>query len=202
MQRLDIRIDWGAFVKGDERIFSMVYDTFFNALYNYGCKYTQNTELVEDAIQDLFVRFWKNREHLNEPPSLKNYLFKAFRNHMNDRLKAAGRYVLDDHGDQYPFELVPSMEDEKIAIEKTELTKKKLSVAMEQLTDRQREAIFLRFYEEFSYPEIADMMGITVKATYKLMARSIDVVRGGLEGTNINVFLILFKMALPSNKMS
>lgn len=195
MQQLDICIDWDAFVKGDEHIFSMVYDTFFNALYNYGCKYTENTELVEDAIQDLFVRFWKNRAHLNEPPSLKNYLFKAFRNHMSDRLKAAGRYVLDDFGDQHPFALVPSVEDDQIIMENLEITKSKLSAAMIRLTDRQREAIFLRFYEEFSYPEIADMMGITVKATYKLMARSIEVVREGLGGKNINVFLILFKTA-------
>ena len=189
-------------MKGDERIFSMVYDRFYKALYNYGCKYTRNTELIEDAIQDLFVRFWKSRARLNEPPSLKNYLFKAFRNHMIDRLKVAGRYVLDDLGGQYAFELVPSVEDDRVAMEKSAITKQKLSAAMVRLTDRQREAIFLRFYEEFSYLEIAEMMGITVKATYKLMARSIDVVREGLDGDNVMVLLLLFKRALSSHKKS
>ena len=191
MHKLDIRIDWGAFVAGDAGIFEHVYNTFFNVLYNYGCQYTKDTELVEDAVQELFVRFWKNRATLNEPPSLKNYLFKAFRNHMNDRLKAAGKYVVDDFGEHSPFEWVPSAEETQLVAEKERIRKKKLEAAMGNLTDRQREAIFLRFYEEFTYPEIADMMGITVKATYKLMARSISTMREHFDGSSATVFWIL-----------
>lgn len=191
MHKLDIHIDWGAFVAGDAGVFEQVYNTFFNVLYNYGCKYTSDTELVEDAVQELFVRFWKNRATLNEPPSLKNYLFKAFRNHMNDRLKAAGRYVVDDFGDHSPFEWVPSAEETHVVADGEEFRKKKLEKAMSKLTDRQREAIFLRFYEEFSYPDIADMMGITVKATYKLMARSIDTMRETLGGSSAAIFWML-----------
>ena len=188
MQKLDIRIDWNAFVAGDASVFERVYQTFFNALYNYGCKYTADTELVEDAVQELFVRFWKNRANLTEPPSLKNYLFKAFRNHMNDRLKAAGRYVTDDFGDHGIFEWVPSAEEKQLEAEHEGIRKKQIEMAMESLTDRQREAIFLRFYEEFSYPEIAAMMGITVKATYKLMARSISTMREHFGGSSATVF--------------
>lgn len=191
MHQLDIRIDWKAFVAGDERVFERVYATFFDVLYNYGCKYTSNSELVEDAVQDLFVRFWKNRGNLNEPPSLKNYLFKAFRNHMNDRLRADGKYILDDFGKQYVFEVVPSPEAIREASELAEGKQKKLAEAMRQLTDRQREAIFLRFYEGFSYRDIAELMGITVKATYKLMARSIQTIREGLGGNTIGVLLML-----------
>ncbi len=194
MHQLDIRIDWKAFVAGDERIFDHVYNTFFDVLYNYGCKYTSNRELVEDAVQDLFVRFWKNRASLNEPPSLKNYLFKAFRNHMNDRLKADGRYIAADFGEQHMFEAVPSPEAVRVAAERVEAKQVKLAEAMTKLTDRQREAIFLRFYEGFSYPDIAELMGITVKATYKLMARSIDTIRDSLGRNSIDVFLILVKM--------
>jgi len=181
-QLLDIRVDWIAFVKGDERIFSHIYQTFYKALYQYGIKFTRNSELVEDAIQDLFVRFWKNRARLTEPPSLKNYLYKAFRNHMIEKLRAAGRYQLDDVNDQYVFDLVPSVEDVEVAIEKMDFVKQRLFRAMIPLTTRQREAILMRYYEGFSYPEIANSMGITIKATYKLMARSIDAVRDGLGG--------------------
>src|SRR5690606_27497426 len=96
MHPTEIEIDWEAFVSGDEQVFELVYDAFFNPLYNYGRKFTVDSELVEDAIQDLFIRFWKNRANLNKPSSLRNYLFKAFRNHLIDRLKASGRYVLGD----------------------------------------------------------------------------------------------------------
>lgn len=198
MRILDIQIDWTAFVAGDERVFEQVYNTFYDVLYNYGCKYTSNTELVEDAVQDLFVRFWKNRATLNEPPSLKNYLFKAFRNHMFDQLKADGKYVTDDFGDQHLFEAVPSPEDAHVAGERADAMERRLTYAMKRLSDRQREAIFLRFYEGFSYVDIAELMGITVKATYKLMARSIDAMREGMGGSINSMLFILIGMGKRS----
>lgn len=193
MYRLDIHIDWKAFVAGDERVLERVYNAFFDALFNYGCRFTSDTELVEDAIQDLFVRFWKNRANLKEPPSLRNYLFKAFRNHMQDRLKSQERYVIGGFDQDHSFEAVPSAEETQMASEEMATRTKRLKAVMSELTDRQREAIFLRFYEEFSYPEIAAMMGITVKATYKLMARSIDVMRNGLGEDMIGLFLLLWR---------
>lgn len=196
MSKLDIRIDWSAFTAGDERILERIYNTFFDVLYNFGRKYTTDEELVQDAIQDLFVRFWKNRANLREPPSLKNYLFKAFRNHMVDRLKAESRYVADELGDSHVFELVPSVEEVHVSDEVVHARKTKLNEAIERLTSRQREAVFLRFYEEFSYDEIANVLNITTKATYKLMARSIDAIREGLGKDTTYLFFILINNML------
>jgi len=191
MQKLDIQIDWRAFVAGDERIFERVYHTFFDAFYNYGRKYTSNTALVEDTIHDLFVRFWKNRANLNEPPSLKNYLFRAFRNHMFDRLRVDGKYVTDELGDHYKFDLAPSPEETRVMNEHEKAVHTQLATAMKQVSDRQREALFLRFYAALSYEEIAATMGITVKATYKLMARSIDAMRKTMDGNTAHLLYIL-----------
>ncbi|RQP18677.1 MAG: sigma-70 family RNA polymerase sigma factor [Parapedobacter sp.] len=193
MRNLEIDVDWGAFVAGDQRVFECVYDTFFDPLYNYGRNYTDEEELVEDAIQELFVRFWKNRANLTMPASLRNYLFKAFRNHLRDRIKASGRYVTADFDERYPFEVVISAEETRIASEMDEAMRTRLTKAMEQLTARQKEAIFLRFYEGFSYEEIAHTMEITVKATYKLMARSIEAMRHEMGGSKTSVLLIILR---------
>ncbi|MEO8820117.1 MAG: RNA polymerase sigma factor [Ginsengibacter sp.] len=55
--------------------------------------------------------------------------------------------------------------------------KEKLSSALSALTPRQREVLFLRYNEGFSYQEVAEMMGLTTKATYKLMARAIEAIK-------------------------
>jgi len=199
MHRLEIQIDWAAFVEGDEEVFRQVYDIFFEVLYNYGCKFTSNKELVEDAIQELFVRFWKSRDRLNEPPSLKNYLLKAFRNHMSDRLKAEGRYIADELGEQHMFTLVPSPEQVQVVGEQSAAVTERIDKALGSLSDRQREAIYLRFYEEYSYVDIAGIMGITVKATYKLMARAIDAMREHLGGSDLHILLILMTKGLKLN---
>jgi len=195
MRNLEIEVDWAAFVEGDQRVFERMYDTFFDSLYNYGRKYTEDLELIEDAIQDLFVRFWKNRANLTAPASLRNYLFKAFRNHLRDRIKASGRYVTGDFDERYPFEMVLSAEEKRIGSEVEQAVSMRLAKAMEQLTARQKEAIFLRFYEGFSYEEIAETMEITVKATYKLMARSIDAMRNEMGGSKAGVLLMIIGMA-------
>lgn len=193
MHPTEIEIDWEAFVSGDEQVFELVYDAFFNPLYNYGRKFTVDSELIEDAIQDLFIRFWKNRTNLNKPVSLRNYLFKAFRNHLIDRLKASGRYVLGD-GDHLELDTVQSVEQVKIALEIDHAKSLRLTKAMQQLTERQKEAVFLRFYESFSYEEIAETMDITIKATYKLMARSIDAMRSALNEGGIKILFILLRV--------
>ncbi len=193
MHPTEIEIDWEAFVSGDEQVFELVYDAFFKPLYNYGRKFTVDSELIEDAIQDLFIRFWKNRANLNKPSSLRNYLFKAFRNHLMDRLKASGRYVLGD-GEHLQFDIVQSVEQVKIGLELDHAKSLRLTKAMEQLTERQKEAVFLRFYESCSYEEIAETMDITIKATYKLMARSIDAMRSALDEGRINVLFILLRV--------
>ncbi|HWL00440.1 MAG TPA: sigma-70 family RNA polymerase sigma factor [Parapedobacter sp.] len=192
MHKLEIKIDWAAFVAGDEGIFERVYESFFDSLYNYGRKYTDDEELIEDAIQDLFVRFWKNRANLTEPLSLRNYLFKAFRNHLTDRLRVSGKYVSEDGIERFHMEVEMSIEHKKIHAEGEAIRNRKLQQAMELLTARQREAIFLRFYEGLSYEEIAEALEINIKGTYKLMARSIDAMRAALGG-KADIFFILFQ---------
>ena len=55
--------------------------------------------------------------------------------------------------------------------------------AMRRLTPRQKEAVFFRFYENMSYEEIADILNISVKATYKLVARAILMLRDAYNTT-------------------
>ncbi|MEJ7830747.1 MAG: sigma factor-like helix-turn-helix DNA-binding protein, partial [Segetibacter sp.] len=49
--------------------------------------------------------------------------------------------------------------------------------ALKALTPHQREAIFLRFYQTLSYEEVAETLNISVKATYKIIARSLSALK-------------------------
>jgi RNA polymerase sigma factor (sigma-70 family) len=64
----------------------------------------------------------------------------------------------------------------------------KLKIAFEALTAHQREAIFLRFYQNLSYEEVAEVLNISIKATYKIMARSLSALK---EKMFISVVLVL-----------
>jgi RNA polymerase sigma factor (sigma-70 family) len=180
---------WNAFAQGDDNSLEILYRRYFDELYAYGNKWLNNAALTEDSIQDLFVKLMRNRANLSTPVSVKYYLFRSFRTVVVDRLKAKNRFAfVDEPGDHhFFFELSP--ERQIIDQENAALLQQKLTAALQTLTPRQREAIFLRYIEGFSYKEVAEMMELTAKGTYKLMARAIEALKEQMIGFLILLFL-------------
>jgi RNA polymerase sigma factor (sigma-70 family) len=172
---------WRKFQIGDEKALSEIYSLFFSHLYNYGFKFSADASLVEDCIQDLFIKLIRNRETLSAPDSVKNYLFKAFRSHIFDKLEKLKKYPVQQLGETFEFGLEPHWESEIIREEDRETQMELMRTLLKTLTPRQREAIFLKYEEGFSYPEIAEMLSLTTKAAYKLVGRAIHTLRSATQ---------------------
>jgi RNA polymerase sigma factor (sigma-70 family) len=67
----------------------------------------------------------------------------------------------------------------------------KVQEGLKALTSRQKEAIFLRFYEGLSFEEVATVLHISVKATYKIMARSLESLRNNITLSLANIILFM-----------
>src|SRR5262245_24498141 len=78
-EHMDDAALWTAFRMGDEKALVSIFDRFTKLLYNYGYKIVREEDVVKDAIQDLFIELWKNRETLGDTTSIKFYLFKSLR---------------------------------------------------------------------------------------------------------------------------
>ena len=55
---------WQNFLQGDKEALSGIFLNFHDDLFRYGFKLSGNENLVKDAIQDLFLKLWKNRSNL------------------------------------------------------------------------------------------------------------------------------------------
>lgn len=86
-----------------------------------------------------------------------------------------------------------SVEQKIIAGEITNEKSLKLNKALKVLTSRQREAVFLRFYEGLSYEEVAVVLNITIKATYKILARSLSTLRNS---TTLSITNLIFLFSI------
>jgi len=162
------QLRWKDIIQGDRQAYSEMYTTFYRSFFNYGRKFTEDSDLIEDAIQEVLMVAWTDRLKLEQIHSPRAYLFTAFRHALFARLRRLSHFTanLPDEPD-FPA-------DHLILKKETDLLRhEQLQAALRQLTSRQREAIFLRFYEGLSYEQTAEVMGISVKATYKLMARSL-----------------------------
>jgi RNA polymerase sigma factor (sigma-70 family) len=161
---------WQNIIDGDREAYSRIYTDYFKKLFNYGRKFTTDETLIEDGIQEMFLDVWNKKEKMLEVESFNSYFFSAFRFILFKKIKAASKIVQSE-----AVEGEPEFSSEHVLIRKEsdEQLQKRLQTALNALTPRQREAIFLRFYEGLSFEDIAAILNITVKATYKIVARSL-----------------------------
>jgi RNA polymerase sigma factor (sigma-70 family) len=182
---------WLSFQEGNEQAYAEIYTAYFNHLFRYGKKFTTDTELIEDCIQDLFVSLWKSRETLSLPESVKNYLFKALRFSIFKKLKITPDYSLDDFVvNEYTHEIISPQESILISEDEKIEAKLKIEKALKTLPKRQKEAIFLKFYSELSYPEIAEIMQISAQAVYNLISKSIIQLQNEMALLMVGLYLL------------
>jgi len=165
---------WNSFRNGNWISYGQLYGDHYRALNNYGYKFTKDVSLIEDAIHDLFVKLWTNRSTLgNTPPSVRNYLYKALRNILFRKVKAQSRFSsLESDDYDYTFEV--SCDNLLIEDEEEKLLRNTIKDILEKLPARQKEIVYLRFYEGLSYEEVAEVMAIDIHSVYKLWYKAMD----------------------------
>jgi RNA polymerase sigma factor (sigma-70 family) len=168
---------WQSLKNGDHDSFQAIYFSHFDSLYSYGLRIAGDRDLVKDCIHDLFVKIWTNKSGLADVTAIRSYLLVSLRSTLFNRLQQMKRVTMAAVHEQHPFDLVFSAESDFIRKEEHLLQSQKLLEALNQLSPRQKEVIYLRYFEELGYEEIAGIMNITVKATYKLTARGLETLR-------------------------
>ncbi|MGJ1228296.1 sigma-70 family RNA polymerase sigma factor [Sphingobacterium siyangense] len=164
------------FQVGHEPSFKILFERYNQLLFNYGFKFTQDEAIIEDSIQELFVKLWCNRENLSTDVAVKNYLYKAFRRTLVKKIEQSLRRteVINSSVDYLPFTIELPHDLTIIRQERATKVRDRLDQALQKMTARQREIIHLRFFEELPYTDIAEIMGLSTKDTYKLYYRALD----------------------------
>jgi RNA polymerase sigma factor (sigma-70 family) len=165
---------WQQISKGDKESYAEVYRGLFPRFYNHGHKFTSDSLLVEDAAQEALVLLWERREKLPGIKNVETYYYAVYHNNL---FAAIRKQQLLAGEQELPETPEFSIESVIISGESEVLRSAELQAALKTLTSRQLEAIFLRFYEGFSYEEVSEMLGITVKSTYKIVARALALLK-------------------------
>ena len=159
--------------QGQSQALAMLYDRYANVLYNYGKSFTAKSEVIEDAIQDLLTEVWTRRARLTTPHSVKGYLIKSFRQKLLRLLTQEKQWQLVD--DYSTFTLsnlqLPLAWEEA---NENQAFKKKLRQAIGKLSSRQQEAVILKYTENLTHQEIADVMDIKIQTLYNLLHNAIQ----------------------------
>lgn len=152
--------------------------TYFFVLYAYGYHIAREEELVKDCIQVLFGELWKSRQNLKDTTSIKYYLLKAMRRKVYQAIRKKTAHLSTDYlPDNYDFEISFSPEFDLIAEQTSTQQQEKLRQVINQLSNRQKEAITLLYIEDLSYPEISAIMSLKVRSVYNLVHTALEVLK-------------------------
>lgn len=167
---------WTEFIQGSEKALSQLFEKYADKLFNYGRQFSNDSGLVNDAIQDVFYQLIKSKHKLGSAQSVKHYIYSSFRRRLLRLLKQKKNIVFDENiGLTGKFQLSFTPDYHGISTQFTVDQKDLLENACNKLPARQREILALYFFEGLSYKEIADIMEFSqVKSARKLLYRSLD----------------------------
>lgn len=192
--KLDERILWSRFLKGDNQVLSLIYLHHANALFDYGCRFTTDQDLVKDCIQEVFCTLIRTRKNLSETDNVRLYLLKSMKRRIIRDIKHAGNkpWSLDDQDYSFDLRFSENLDDQlnELDEEKRQL----VAEAMQSLTDRQKEAIYLRFNRGLEYEEISFLLNLNYQSSRALIHRAIEKLREIIHVQEKKINQILFSI--------
>ncbi len=170
---------WESFRKGDKEAFAALFRQHYETLFRFGSQFTNDTELLEDNIQELFIELWRAK---SETPvlSVKAYLLKALKYKLLKAFRQKGKILPLAENNDIAFE----WSHETFLIAEQENTQKKQLVlnALSRLSHRQKEIIYLKYYQNLSYEEVSEIMNINYQVARNLLYQAIKSLKTLLAG--------------------
>jgi RNA polymerase sigma factor (sigma-70 family) len=164
--------------QNDEQALAALMGKYFSALYNFANRFTKDDALIKDCIQEVFISLWQRRENATTILSPRYYLLRAVKNKVLKSLHKNGRKAgTIDAVEEYEFFQEYSVEkliiEKQMSEEQTAILRKTLA----QLSKRQHELIYLKFYQHLDHAQIAELMNISRQSVYNLLHETIQKLR-------------------------
>ncbi len=169
---------WRSFKRGDRDALAKIFERNYAVLHNYGLRISKNEALTEDCLQDFFIYLFEHRQGLANLETIQPYLFKSFRRTLLRQMNKKPEKLFSTNPIDLPIpDIQFSIEDLMIEQEIIRLRKSILLEMLNQLPKRQREVIYLKYYNGFSIKEIEEIMSISYQGVVNKLHRAITTLR-------------------------
>ena len=154
--------------RGDRQALLALYREHYTGLMNFGIKLTGNRELSKDCFSQMLLRLWDRRASLPEVSNTRSYLLTCMKHEILKELQSQknniGRQQLQtgEHSER-------SYEDYIVEIQSNEELRSRLRNMLQKLTEREKELLKLRFFEDRGYDEIAEQCHIAKRTAYNII---------------------------------
>ena len=159
--------------QGDHDAFAVLVNASIPRLEAVARLILRDHELARDAVQDTFIRAWRDLPGLRDPDRFDAWLHRLVVNACLDTLRKRKRRPME-------VELTPlappSIGDETGAI----MDRDQLERAFRQLDPGQRAVLVLHYYIGMSVPQVAETLGVPLGTAQSRLARALATMRSTL----------------------
>ena len=174
------------FRAGNGVIFKEIFDRYYLPVKSYGFQYIEDDEIVEDFVQDAFLKVWEKRADFYVA-AIKSFLYMSVRNACLDYLRH--QKVQRRNEPELILWLTEEGEEEFILEEEVHAM---VYDAIKDLSERSRRVVILTM-EGLSNPEIAKELGVSVNTVKTQKRKAYAFLREELKHLFI-IFLVLMNM--------
>lgn len=179
---------WKLFLSGNKTAFEQLISLNYRHLIYFGTKFTDDKELVKDAVQELFINLWNKRSNLADDVNVRAYLIASLRRRLFRKIQSLSRVKkhleIESRSDYFDMEI--SIEEKLIARENEYITGYTIVQYLTVLPARQKEVIYLKFFNEFNREDISQVMGISAQTVSNLLQMALKKLR-----TNISKSMLV-----------
>jgi len=177
--------------KGDTTAIDMLYRLYFKRLQSYGRQIagTNQGDLVSTVIQEFYMWLVKNHQKMATIEDFELYLFKSVRLNILNTLKkqqqkdfVAKKYV--DTTRHTQAKTAPSPEEQLIDQESEQLQKDLIAQELNKLPTYQKEVLYLRYFQNYSYKEIGTILSVSEQVARNYAYRAVKGMKGRMKEKN------------------
>ena len=161
--------------RGDDSAFDGIVRRHQKNVLNLVYRYLGDATHAEDVAQEVFFKVYRARANYEPKAKFSTWLYRVTVNHCLNEIRSR-------KSQPAKMELVDDMLEESAGQEADERlrrqeTRQAVKAAIDSLPEHQRMAVILARYEELSYEEIAETMGITLEAVKSVLHRAKETLK-------------------------
>jgi len=169
---------WQQLQTGDRKAFEQLYRQQVEGLLQYGHRFSSDPQLVEDVVQELFIELWNKHDRLQPVQSVRSYLFVSLRRKVIRSIQSRNKRMVPEEVTEQQLEVVLSVDEEMIKKEFKTQQLTQLRQAIAQLSNRQKEALYLKYQQNLDYEDLCEVMDLNYQSARNLVASAIKRLKG------------------------
>jgi len=162
----------GNYTREELDAFRIIFDKYYESIRNFIYYKTGDMNLAEDIVQEVFMKLWDCRSTI-KPETVKSLLYVAASNSIKSHFRHQ-KVVFNFVNSNIKEEQAQESADSNIRQEELQ---KKLQQVLSDMPEKCREVFLLNRMDNLVYSEIAERLGLSVKAIEKRMHEALLFIR-------------------------